>query len=51
MYADSLALQSDLDGCQTWCNYEKLNLNCSKCKVMTFFRVGPHYTNKTQSVC
>jgi len=37
--AQSLALQPDLNAFQTWCMDNELNLNGSKCKLMTFFRV------------
>jgi len=41
--AQSLALQSDLNTFQSWCNDNKLKLlvNVSKCKVITFFVLAP----------
>jgi len=47
--AQSLALQSDLNALQTWCMDNELNLNGSKCKLMTFFCVSPHYSTFTLS--
>ena len=35
-------LQEDLDSFQSWCRVNLLNLNCSKCNVMTFYRTNPY---------
>jgi hypothetical protein len=35
---DTKLLQDDLDNISNWCNINKLYLNVSKCKVITFTR-------------
>jgi len=45
----SFSLQSDLDAFQTLDNDKKIILNCSKSKVITFFRVKPYFTDYTVS--
>jgi len=47
--AQNLALQSDFDAFKIWCNDNNLNLNGSKYKEMTFFRVSSYYTDYTLS--
>lgn len=46
-----LDLQSDLDRFQIWCRDNILDLNSSKCKVMTFCRANPIRTTYTLSGC
>jgi len=52
MYADNSCqsnLQSDLNNFQTWCSDNLLDLNGSKCKVITFCRVNTQYATYTLS--
>jgi len=42
-------LQPDLNYFQTWCSDNLLDLNKSKCKVITFCRVNPQYATYTLS--
>jgi len=49
--AQSLALQSNPNAFQTWSMDKELNLNGSKCKLMTFVRVSPQYSTYTLSGC
>lgn len=44
-------LQTDLDNFQTWCRVNLLNLNGSKCKLMTFSRVVPKLATYTLNCC
>jgi len=41
--------QSDLNNFQTWCSDILLDLNGTKCKVITFCRVNPQYAIYTLS--
>jgi len=40
-------LQADLVNFYKWCKVNLLNLNCPKCKVMTFYRHLPHIISYT----
>jgi len=40
-------VQADIVSFNKWCKVNLLNLNCPKCKVMTFYRHLPHIISYT----
>lgn len=40
---DCIVLQSELDKVQNWCNFNNLNLNAAKCKIVTYTKKQSRY--------